>query len=175
LIFLLFFYQRMKRRYRVNKRIGKCVVATLLHHPVKALETREKDMNGTTGSFRDRDQLETLTVWPDFALKMLHEVIIDGLTYLIKGIIPSTCSTLLPGISVQKSEEWENGIQVSSDSPLAQLGDSLFGKHSQVKVQAILSIKHKVRMLMLCTRWSGHESIGPPRHHQPLPVRNDPL
>lgn len=110
-----------------------------------------------------------------FALKMLHEIIIDGLAHNVSCSIPSTCCPLLPRISVQKIEEWENSIHVDPDCTLAQLGPSLFCKYGQMEMQVVLFIEHVVRMLVLNACWSGHESIGFPYHHQPLPVRNDPL
>src|SRR5437588_8858 len=103
-----------------------------------------------------------------FTPKMLHEVIINGLAHSIRGGIPPTCCPLLPEIIIEKTEEWENCVQVGANSTNTQLGCSLFRKHSQMEMQTIFPIEHEVGMLMLNAYWSGYESIGSPCHHQPL-------
>jgi hypothetical protein len=146
-------------------------VTTLPHHSIEELEAGQKNPNRTAGSLGNGDKLEPLTMFSSFTAQMLDQIIINGLAHLLRCGTPSTPSTLLPGISVQKTEKWKNGVQVRSDGTLAQLCCGLFCEYRQMKMQAILSIKNEVRMLVLSVCWSGHKLIGSPCHHQPLPVK----
>ena len=157
------------------QRISTCVVTTLLHYSIENLESRQEDSNGTTSSLGNGDKLEALAMFSYFTVQMLNEVIVNGLAHLLRRSIPSTPSTLLPGISVQKTEKRKNGVQVRSDGTFAQLCRRLFCEHRQMKMQAILSIKYEVRMLVLSACWSGHKLIGSLCHHQPLSRQKDPL
>ena len=109
------------------------MVATLLHRAVEELEIRQEHMNRAVRSLCDGDQLEPLKMLAYFALKMLHQVIIDGLAHLVRGGIPAAFGSLLLCICIQEIEKRKNSVQIRSDGACAQWCCSLSRKYGQVK------------------------------------------
>src|SRR6266516_686568 len=135
--------------HRVYQGIGKCVEATLTHHLVEHFQSSEEDTQGATRSCGDGNVLPALMVRLHLALKFTYQVVIDGVSYLVRRSIPSVARSLLPDIGIKPTKKGENGVQVGLNCLGINPYTCLFRKSRQGHMELIRSIKNKKWMLVL--------------------------
>jgi len=99
-------------------------------------------------------------VFLDLAAQVLHEVIVDSLADVIGRRVPLLLRLSLPGIFIEIGEEGENRVQIPLNCAFAHLGDRFFAKNCQMKVEAMLAVKHKEGVSMFHIGWSGGKPVA---------------
>src|SRR5262245_21612124 len=93
--------------------------------------------------------METGAVFLQLALETSDEVVLNGWTNLLRGVIPTPDRSLLPFICFKPTEEWKNCVEISACGTDAGTFDCFRSEDRQGEMEAVLKTKDQPGILAI--------------------------